>query len=304
MTSAASCSSGRNSWSGGSKSRIVTGRPDMALKMPAKSLRWKGSISSRAARRASGVGAITIRRIASNRSSEANHWCSVRTSPMPSAPLVRAALASAGVSALASTLSARCSSTRAMNVSSSVEATGGASGTRPRITAPVVPSTESQSPSLTSSPEAVVTTPRASSMTSSAQPVTQHFPQPRATTAAWDVIPPRAVTTASAACMPPTSSGDVSTRTSTAGLPCAFSASACSELKTTIPHAAPGDAGSPCARRTLSCCASFSNCGCIMLSRCCGSTSMTALSGLQIPSAARSHAILTAAAPVRFPERH
>ncbi len=47
--------SGRNSCNGGSSSLMVTGRPSMALKMPAKSSRWKGRISSRAFWRASSV---------------------------------------------------------------------------------------------------------------------------------------------------------------------------------------------------------------------------------------------------------
>lgn len=49
----------------------------------------------------------------------------------------------------------------------------------------------------------------------SEQPETQHFPQPRATTAAWEVMPPLAVSIPTAACMPPTSSGLVSVLTFT-----------------------------------------------------------------------------------------
>ena len=51
-----------------------------------------------------------------------------------------------------------------------------------------------------------------SEMLISPQPATQGFPIPRATTAACEVIPPRAVKTPWAACIPPTSSGEVSAR--------------------------------------------------------------------------------------------
>jgi len=44
-------------------------------------------------------------------------------------------------------------------------------------------------------------------------PETQHFPHPRATTAAWEVMPPLSVRIPAAACMPPTSSGLVSALT-------------------------------------------------------------------------------------------
>src|SRR5436853_419320 len=50
-------------------------------------------------------------------------------------------------------------------------------------------------------------------MSSSLAPATQVFPMPRATTAACDAWPPRAVRMPSATCMPWMSSGDVSTRT-------------------------------------------------------------------------------------------
>ena len=68
---------------------------------------------------------------------------------------------------------------------------------------------------------------------------------PRATTAACDVMPPRAVNTPSAACMPPISSGLVSVRTRMTFLPEAASISASSGLKIISPNAAPGEAGKP-----------------------------------------------------------
>ena len=54
----------------------------------------------------------------------------------------------------------------------------------------------------------------------SLQPTTQHFPMPRATTAACEVMPPRAVRIPCAAYMPPTSSGEVSGRTRMTFSPC------------------------------------------------------------------------------------
>src|SRR6185436_694427 len=66
---------------------------------------------------------------------------------------------------------------------------------------------------------------------------------PRATTAAWLVIPPRAVRIPRAAFMPWMSSGEVSARTRITALPCPARRSASSALKTTCPLAAPGRAG-------------------------------------------------------------
>jgi hypothetical protein len=65
------------------------------------------------------------------------------------------------------------------------------------------------------------------------QPATQHLPIPRATTAAWLVMPPRAVNTPSAAFIPCTSPGEVSMRTRTTPIPCPARRSASSAVKTT-----------------------------------------------------------------------
>jgi hypothetical protein len=70
---------------------------------------------------------------------------------------------------------------------------------------------------------------------------------PRATTAAWLVMPPRAVTMPRAACMPWMSSGEVSSRTRMTASPSWLSRSASSASKTILPVAAPGLAGSPAA---------------------------------------------------------
>ncbi len=81
------------------------------------------------------------------------------------------------------------------------------------------------------------------------QPTTQGFPQPRATTAAWLALPPVAVRMPLARCMPATSSGLVSLRTSRIGSSGCFAwcSMAASAESTTLPHAAPGLAAIPCA---------------------------------------------------------
>uniref|UniRef100_A0A0A9CT14 Pdk1 n=1 Tax=Arundo donax TaxID=35708 RepID=A0A0A9CT14_ARUDO len=109
--------------------------------------------------------------------------CSVRHSPIPSAPLFRAANASSGVSALAITFSCLNSSTQDMKVPKLPLRAGGESGCLPRITSPVDPFSDSHSPSCsTLSP---MTTAFSVSLTWMLEhPETQHFPQPRATTAA------------------------------------------------------------------------------------------------------------------------
>ena len=69
---------------------------------------------------------------------------------------------------------------------------------------------ESQSPSATVTAPTVKVFP---SMRTFSAPTTAGLPQPRATTAAWDTRPPRAVRIPSEASMPWTSSGEVSVRT-------------------------------------------------------------------------------------------
>ena len=71
---------------------------------------------------------------------------------------------------------------------------------------------------------------------------------PRATTAACEVMPPRAVRIACAATMPWKSSGAVSVRTRITFAPFLASSSASSGSNTTVPEAAPGDAGRPVVR--------------------------------------------------------
>ena len=95
-SSVASSSGGRNSCSGGSSSRIVTGRPAIASKIPSKSACWNGSSRSSAARRPSSSSARIISCTTGSRSSPKN-MCSVRQRPMPCAPNSRAFAASSGV---------------------------------------------------------------------------------------------------------------------------------------------------------------------------------------------------------------
>ncbi len=167
---------------------------------------------------------------------------------------------------------------------------------------PVPPSMESQSPSLKTLP------PRlnvlfSSSMTISWQPETQHSPMPRATTAAWEVMPPRTVRMPSAAFMPSMSSGLVSRRTSTTFSPRAFHAFASSAQKTMRPHAAPGLAARPRPMTLAFLSATVSNCGWRSVSRLRGSIMRTASSSVRMPSSTRSHAIFSAAFAVRLPLR-
>ena len=70
---------------------------------------------------------------------------------------------------------------------------------------------------------------------------------PRATTAAWLVMPPRVVRMPRAACMPWMSSGLVSMRTRMIASPFCARLSASSAVNTTAPDAAPGLAGRPLA---------------------------------------------------------
>ncbi len=124
---------------------------------------------------------------------------------------------------------------------------------------------------------------------------------PRATTAAWDVMPPRVVRIPSAACMPWMSSGLVSTRTRMTLRPALRAASASSDENTISPEAAPGEAGRPVARMRRS--AFGSIVGWRSWSSAAGSTRFTASSCEIRPSLARSTAMRSAALAVRLPLR-
>ena len=73
-------------------------------------------------------------------------------------------------------------------------------------------------------------------------PAMQHLPHPRATTAAWLVMPPVLVRMPAALCMPSTSSGLVSLRTRMTRSPLRARLTASSAVKAGLPTAAPGEA--------------------------------------------------------------
>ena len=124
---------------------------------------------------------------------------------------------------------------------------------------------------------------------------------PRATTAAWDVMPPRAVSTALAITMPWKSSGEVSRRTRITAWPARPSFSARSASNTTVPQAAPGDAGRPVVSRSSWLCGSMV--GWRSWFRSWGGMRATASSSEMSSSSTISQAIRTAACPERWPRR-
>ncbi len=140
-------------------------------------------------------------------------------------------------------------------------------------------------------------------MTSSAQPATHGLPIWRATTAACEVAPPRAVRIPCATAMPWKSSGEVSTRTSTTCSPRPTHSTAVSALKTARPTAAPGEAFRPLATRVALARPVGSNWSRSSWSTCAGSIRAIASSLVIMPSSTMSTAIRTAAAAVRLAER-
>ena len=122
-----SVKSGRNSCSGGSSRRTVTGRPSIASKISMKSARCSGSSSSKTTWRSSAPSARISRSTSSRRAPR--NMCSVRHRPMPSAPNRRARAASGALSALARTCIRRCLSA-ALISRSTAATTGPPSSTR------------------------------------------------------------------------------------------------------------------------------------------------------------------------------
>ena len=239
---------GRNSCSGGSSSRIVTGSPFIASNRPSKSSCCSGSSSASASLRASRSSAMIIARIFGWRSSAMN-MCSVRQRPMPSAPSSRALSASAGVSAFARTPRRRTSSAQPSTVSNAFRissnagsSVGSTSGTSSSVTSPLVPLMAMKSPApITCSPTRITRSSRL--ILSSLAAVTHGTPMPRATSAAWLALPPRLVRMPLAAWKPATSLALVSGRTSTTARPSAAASTASWAVKTTSPLAPPGAAG-------------------------------------------------------------
>ena len=207
----------------------MTGRPAIASKIPSKSDCWWGRSLSSARRRSSSPEAMIISRTTGSRSSAMN-MCSVRQRPIPSAPNSRAFAASSGVSAFARTFRRRKPSAQSRIVSKSSLMCGGTRSTVPRMTWPVPPSIVIVSLSPRSWPlsDAFFAF---SSTESASQPATHGLPIPRATTAAWEVIPPWAVRMPLAAIIPWMSSGVVSQRTRITSSP-ALRSTAASASKT------------------------------------------------------------------------
>ena len=112
-----------------------------------KSPRCIGRSLSIALRRDFSSSARIISRTAWMRASSKN-MCSVRQSPMPSAPNRTATRASAGVSALARTPSLRTLSAQPISVPNSPDIAGSVIGTAPASTWPVEPSMVTISPRL------------------------------------------------------------------------------------------------------------------------------------------------------------
>ncbi len=170
--------------------------------------------------------------------------CSVRTSPIPSAPNFLAISASLGVSAFVLTLNLRNPSAQVISVPKSPDRVGSTTGTAPIITCPVLPFNEIMSPSFTTVPLHVNVF-AFSFIVISSQPDTQHLPIPLATTAACEVIPPLAVNIPAEECIPSISSGEVSNLARITFSPFSAIIFASSALNTTLPTAAPGEAGKP-----------------------------------------------------------
>ncbi len=157
--------------------------------------------------------------------------CSIRNSPMPSAPKLRAFCASSGVSALVLTPILRNLSTIDMNLMNIGFSEASIVSIFSPYTQPFVPLRLIQSPSLN------VTLPKETVFVSklifiASHPTMQHLPHPRATRAACEVIPPRVVRIPAAARMPSMSSGDVSSRMRMVFLPAALASMAASDVNT------------------------------------------------------------------------
>ncbi len=239
---------------------------------------------------------MIIARIFGWRSSAMN-MCSVRHSPMPSAPSSRAFLAPAGSSALARTPSRRSSSAHSSTRSKYSSTRASMSGTSSRVTQPLVPSMAMKSPASTVVPLAeIVSAPR--SIFSALAPTTAGRPMPRATSAACEALPPSLVRIPLAAWKPATSSASVNGRTRMTSRPSCSAWTASLAVNTTSPLAAPGEALTPLASTSKS--AFGSNVGWRSASNDEGSIVVSASSLDNRPSSTASHANRTAAWAGRF----
>ncbi len=126
------------------------------------------------------------------------------------------------------------------------DTSGSSSGTSSAVTCPAEPSIAIRSPSQSVvSPTLTVLALR--SISSDAAPDTHGLPIPRATSAAWEALPPSAVRMPLAAWKPATSSASVNGRTRITSRPSSAAATASSAVKTIAPLAAPGEAATPSA---------------------------------------------------------
>ena len=205
-----------------------------------KSLRCNGNRASSAASRSSVESDRMSRSISARRSPR--NMCSVRHRPMPCAPSLRARFASSGVSALARTPEpAALVGVHQHPVDGPHQLRGFLVGTFQGFHALLDVGLHRGGHDRHRADEhlagravdadlvALVDDHRcrrvivlvSTSMSSSSAPQTQVLPMPRATTAACEVLPPRAVRMPLAAIMPPRSSGLVSLRTSSTCSPLA-----------------------------------------------------------------------------------
>ena len=135
--SISSGSCGRNSCSGGSSSRIVTGSPAMISNSSTKSWRCIGRILASAARRPSASSARIISRIAPGCGHRRRTCARCGTGRCPRRRSGARCGHRAGVSALARTLSRRRSSAQPISVAKSPDSLGSTVGTAPSMTVAV-----------------------------------------------------------------------------------------------------------------------------------------------------------------------
>ena len=293
---------GRNSCSGGSSSRIVTGRPlhDLEQLDEVAALHRQELGERRAAR-------SSRRRRGSSR---APPGCGPRRRTCARCGRARCprrrtgarCRASAGVSALARTPSLRTLSAQPISVPNSPDSAGSIIGTRAgqHLAGRAVDGDDLAA--LEHGVAGAAWSARCSRRAAEPAPETQGLPMPRATTAACEVMPPRVVRMPSAACMPWMSSGEVSTRTRMTFLPSALSRVRLVGRRTRSrrrprPARPAGRSRSPCARR------SGSMVGCSSWSSEAGSIRATASSLVISFSFASSTAMRSAALAVRLPFR-
>ena len=163
--------------------------------------------------------------------------------------------------------------------------------------APVVPSMARRSPACSVVPS-TRTSPAAGSISSALAPVTAGTPMPRATSAAWQALPPSEVRIPLAAWKPATSSASVNGRTRITSRPSAAAATASAAVKTISPIAAPGEAATPEASTAYSACGS--KVGCSRASSVSGSIVASACASSSSPSSTASTAKRTAACAGRL----